>query len=526
MNATHARRFVSKATLLVVACGLVAASPSKALAATLNVTKLEDTSDGACNSDCSLREAIDQANLDATQDTIVLPTGTLRVDLAGAGPEDANASGDLDVNKDLIIRGAGAQATTVQAFLPPPPSLATDRVLDAHGSLTDLELSDLTVAGGQAKVNGNNGEGGGVRSNDAGDLTLERVVMRDNAALGGGTAGYGGAISKADGRLFVRDSAITGNTAVAGYGFGGGIFLSVASAELTNVTLTGNRANMGGGGIFFNSANNNVSLTHTTVSGNDATQTGGGLGGGAFNGTRLRSSIIAGNTAPTGANCDGGPASDGGNVGDPACGLTQPSDAQTLDPQLAPLGNTPIPVLEPLAGSPAIDRAVGACPPTDARGVKRPQGPACDAGAAELPVAVPPAAATGTLQTLALDPTKFRASSAGGPVATAAKRARIGTGVSYTLSESATVGFKVERRARGRKVGSKCRAQTRKNRKRRRCTLYASVKGSDFTRAGAKGTNAFRFTGRTAKRRLRPGRYRLVATAGVSVKLASFQIVR
>ena len=50
-----------------------------------------------------------------------------------------------------------------------------------------------------------------------------------------------------------------------------------------------------------------------------------------------------------------------------------------------------MPVLEPLSGSPALDRGVGPCPATDARGVARPQGPGCDAGSAELPVAAPPA---------------------------------------------------------------------------------------------------------------------------------------
>ena len=39
----------------------------------------------------------------------------------------------------------------------------------------------------------------------------------------------------------------------------------------------------------------------------------------------------------------------------------------------------------PVPGSPAIDHGdTAACPPTDQRGVTRPQGPACDIGAVEL----------------------------------------------------------------------------------------------------------------------------------------------
>jgi hypothetical protein len=45
------------------------------------------------------------------------------------------------------------------------------------------------------------------------------------------------------------------------------------------------------------------------------------------------------------------------------------------------------------AGSPALDRYTAGCPGVDQRGVSRPQGPACDAGAFEgpaSPVAAPP----------------------------------------------------------------------------------------------------------------------------------------
>jgi hypothetical protein len=62
--------------------------------------------------------------------------------------------------------------------------------------------------------------------------------------------------------------------------------------------------------------------------------------------------------------------------------------------------------------------------------------------------------------------------------------------VTYTLSEDATVRFAVRRRGARR----------------------ARLAGS-FTHSGHAGANAFRFTGRLRNRRLRPGRYTLVATA-------------
>src|SRR6266542_4506671 len=75
-------------------------------AATLHVTKTVDTADGACEADCSLREAIIAANAAGATSTIVLPAGTYILTIAGTG-EDAAAKGDLDVTGTLTITGAG-----------------------------------------------------------------------------------------------------------------------------------------------------------------------------------------------------------------------------------------------------------------------------------------------------------------------------------------------------------------------------------------------------------------------------------
>jgi hypothetical protein len=129
---------------------------------------------------------------------------------------------------------------------------------------------------------------------------------------------------------------------------------------------------------------------------------------------------------------------------------------------------------------------------------------------------------------LAFSNKAFRAESSG-PSATRKKAPR-GTRVSFNLNEAASVRFTVTRRAKGRKSGRKCVKRTRKNRKRKRCTRTVTLKGG-FTRNGAAGTNSFHFTGRLRGRKLKPGRYRLVATPsaggtkGKSIS-RSFRIVR
>ena len=64
-------------------------------AATLTVTKTQDTDDGVCNADCSLREAIDDA---AAGDTVEIPAGTYTLTLGT----------ELFVAKGLTLNGAGA----------------------------------------------------------------------------------------------------------------------------------------------------------------------------------------------------------------------------------------------------------------------------------------------------------------------------------------------------------------------------------------------------------------------------------
>ncbi len=350
---------------------LVIATPAHA--ATFVVTKASDSFDGACNADCSLREAVQAADADATADEVVLPAGVLQLELSPAGADNSGESGDLDVTGDLTIRGQGVDATV--------KSTIATRVFDVIGPGVDLQLRDLTVTGGHPPLDEG---GGGIRAMGSGELSLERVIVRDNVVVG--TAlGYGGGILKAGGRLTMRDSAILGNRA-EGSGYGGGILLTDAStsADLTNVTIAENLANKGGGGVYFNNAIA-TNFVNVTIVNNEANEFGGGLGA-DLSLARLRSSIVTANVAPSGADCSSpGPASDGGNVGPAACGFTQPTDLNPADPGLGPLSTSGVPVREPLPGSPAVDHAVGPCPPTDARGVARPQGPACDSGAAELP---------------------------------------------------------------------------------------------------------------------------------------------
>jgi CSLREA domain-containing protein len=141
-------------------------------------------------------------------------------------------------------------------------------------------------------------------------------------------------------------------------------------------------------------------------------------------------------------------------------------------------------------------------------------------------LAIAPAAtrATASIRKLTLSPTKFRSAAHGGSVA----RAHTGTRVTYVLSAAASVRFTVARPAAGKRgAKGRCLAPKKAKRHARRCTRLVKLRGG-FTRAGKAGTNRFRFTGRLRGRRLRAGRYRLLATPPKPGRARSvaFRIVR
>jgi Calx-beta domain-containing protein len=108
----------------------------------------------------------------------------------------------------------------------------------------------------------------------------------------------------------------------------------------------------------------------------------------------------------------------------------------------------------------------------------------------------PPPNARPRIARLSIRPFAFRAARLGGPVAR-----RGGALVRLVLSERAVVEFRVQRRGRGGR--------------------WAPVAGG-FRRSAVAGANRLRFTGRIGGRRLRPGRYRLVAVATDRLGARSF----
>jgi hypothetical protein len=404
------RSFVLLATLAIA---LIAASP--AAADTYAVTSNADlgdiaTGDGVCqssNGECTLRAAIDQANATTADDVIDVPAG--QFDLAGTTDEDSNTGGDLDIlfpsdaeerakggrvdsrtPDTLTIQGAGARDTIVRSTI-------ADRVFDVVDSEASVTIAGLTATGGSGVT-----QGGGIFSN--GPLNLIDVAVTGNTAdsQGGTFGGQGGGVFS-NNALTITGATLSDNHALAtGADFpgqGGGLFVNGQPTTATNVTVSSNETDRGvifpgqGGGIFLNDVS---TLVAVTVSHNQADASGFGQGGGIFYNDQLtaRGLLVSNNlvgTTPSECFDNDDLISEGGNLERGTdCGFTGPSDQQGVDPLLGPLQNNggPTDTRALGAGGPAIDTGPEAgCPPTDQRGVTRPQGARCDVGAFEVEVA-------------------------------------------------------------------------------------------------------------------------------------------
>jgi CSLREA domain-containing protein len=222
------------------------------------VTKTTDTNDGVCNvSDCSLREAVDNANACPGPQTIHLPAGGYILTIAGA-EEDANATGDLDITDDLSILGVGA---------PSVDGGGIDRAFEVFSpAMVDMDL--LIIVNGVAQL------GGGIRNH--GNLTIANSSIHDNVAEvppGGVGGSAGGGIFNEAGTLTLLGTQIFDNVADGG----GGIHnFATATLIAEDVLVQGNMANEMAGGIWNNFAAN-ATLTNVELRDNDAVVHGAGI---------------------------------------------------------------------------------------------------------------------------------------------------------------------------------------------------------------------------------------------------------
>jgi CSLREA domain-containing protein len=206
--------------LAFILCGFAATYTS---AATLVVTKTEDTNDGICDADCSLREAVAVANAD---DTVVFSP------LFNAPQTITLMLGQIAITKNLTINGKGPDISEVSGN-------NAGRIFRISGGVI-VSISGLKLANGLASVAGD--AVGGAIYQTAGSLTLTNMTISNNVARQSNSPsfGNGGGILVDSGTVTAMDSSISNNTAATGIGGGGGIFAIYSTVNLTRCIVSSN----------------------------------------------------------------------------------------------------------------------------------------------------------------------------------------------------------------------------------------------------------------------------------------------
>ena len=266
----------------------IALAATSVEAATYIVTKTADTNDGACNSDCSLREAIAVANGTAANDLIVFAIPLF------ASPQVITLSGtELVVanNGSLTIYGPGANRLTINGN-------NSSRIL-VSGANVVVNIHNLRFTGGNGVGATNSGRGGAIY-NVGGTMLLKNSILTGNSGANGGALNNAASASPSvpanltiDNCIFSFNSATSSGGAMQNF--------STSTLHIRNSSVhNNNSSNAGIAGAF--QANGTVTITNTTFANNTASVAGGTGGGVYFNGTSMvmTNSTLVNNSCPTG----------------------------------------------------------------------------------------------------------------------------------------------------------------------------------------------------------------------------------
>ena len=335
-------------------------------AANWTVTKSTNSSDNVCDADCSLREAVFNAD---SGDTVAFSPGLVGQTIKLGGSQ-------LVITKRITIDGFINDPNV--AFI---SGEMTSRIFYIQpGGGLDLRNAILVQGNGD---DFNVGEGGAIYADDGTSLSLDRVALRGNSTH------FYGAVFLGTGTHHITNSSLTGNNAASCAALsnrGGNLYMA-------NVTVSGNnRSGMNGiGGTICNSGD--MFIRNSTIAYNISDGAGAifNTSGGDLN---LGNTIVAQSTGQPAIDIkfvNGTITSVGGNlIGDlstvPANTFNKPNDISGVNPLLGPInanqGGHPV-VAHPLqAGSPArngglnsnaVDPLTNSPLTTDARGAGFPR---------------------------------------------------------------------------------------------------------------------------------------------------------
>lgn len=361
----------------------------QSLGSTLVVSKLANSNDNVCDTDCSLREAVFAASQDPGTDNITMAANVFGTMIVGSeiqiNNHDVNIIGYPSIGSDtLIVSGNNVS----RVF----------RCENANVTMTGFTIANGTGAGQSQPF------GGGGMLFSSGNLTLNQMIIRNNATVASDLGSGGGLVVVSGSVVRIMNSTFNNNSSYSS--MAGSI--DAAVTYITNTTITNNSyLAPGEPGFGALSVGGTLYMRNTTIANNRSpnSPTGSGLFCGGSSICNLGNNIFSDNLATNGNDLFVSPGGDiqsvGGNLVENLTGFdnsefNQPNDILGVDPVLGALADNggSVTTLALGAGSPAANRGLNAnaidpfsSAPlvTDARGsgFSRILGPIVDKGAFE-----------------------------------------------------------------------------------------------------------------------------------------------
>ncbi|MGC2696749.1 MAG: CSLREA domain-containing protein, partial [Candidatus Angelobacter sp.] len=276
---------------------------------TFTVNTTNDTvTAGACAAatpgQCSLREAIIEANAAPGTDTIIVPAGTYTLTIArNAADHHTSLTGTLEVQDSVNIVGAGQNTTIIQGGTNLTTSvdkvISFNQDIDSFTNAT-VSVSNLTIQNGHNRGDCciNQDGFGGAFDFDTGTpgtatLTMQNVTIQNNAIFDGQGGGFtmfntnnGAGFATLTNVIVQNNDATPNATGCCGDG-GGGVIDARSKIVMTNVQVLNNHTHSGGpgptnatgGGLWFSGQHTQPQshISGGVISGNTAAGIGGGI---------------------------------------------------------------------------------------------------------------------------------------------------------------------------------------------------------------------------------------------------------
>lgn len=322
---------------------------------TLVVTKLANSNDNVCDTDCSLREAVFAAGVDPGTDNITFAANVFGTMIVGSEidiqNQNVNIIGYPSLNSNtLIVSGNNAS-----------------RVFNLENA--NVTMTGFTIANGNGAGSSQPFGGGGMLV-FGGNLTLNQMIVRNNVTAASDHGSGGGIVVFSASVVRIMNSTINNNMS----DISPGAIIDASVTYITNTTIANNSYTPpGGAGSGALSINGALYMRNSTVANNRSpnSTTGAGLYCGGASTCNIGNSIFADNIAASGADLfvepGGTLVSVGGNLVEDVTGystgiLAQTNDQTGVDAGLLALADNGgnVMTIMPGAASPAINGGVNA----------------------------------------------------------------------------------------------------------------------------------------------------------------------